>query len=146
MPEGQMNRRDWLKATSAAAAAAGVGAQHAVLPQAMARAPYSSSTTLDAQIVRLKLRHTWTTTMSSSEYRDNLYLSFSHDGVTGRGEGAPIVRYQENAEGARQAVESLRGFLISADPWKFEKLLAEVFRRMEGQYTAKAAIDIALMD
>jgi L-alanine-DL-glutamate epimerase-like enolase superfamily enzyme len=112
----------------------------------MARAPYSSSTTLDAQIVRLKLRHTWTTTMSSSEYRHNLYLSFSHDGVTGRGEGAPIVRYQENAEGARQAVESLRGFLISADPWKFEKLLAEVFRRMEGQYAAKAAIDIALMD
>ena len=84
--------------------------------------------------------------MSSSEYRDTLHLRFIRESITGLGEGAPIVRYGETAESARQAVESVRGLLTSADPWQFEKLMAEVFRRLEGQHAAKAAIDIALMD
>jgi len=84
--------------------------------------------------------------MSSSEYRDNLHMRFSRDGVTGVGEAAPIIRYQENAESARRAVESVRGWLAAADPWRFSKLLAEVFQRVQGQYAAKAAIDTALTD
>ncbi len=101
---------------------------------------------IQTEIVRLKLRHTWTTTMSSSEYRDNLHLRFTNDGVTGLGEGAPIVRYDENAESARLVIDSVRDFVTKADTWHFEKLMAEVFRRVKGQYAGKAALDIALMD
>ena len=36
--------------------------------------------------------------------------------------------------------------LTSTDPWYFSKLLAQVFQRVEGQFAAKAALDIALMD
>jgi L-alanine-DL-glutamate epimerase-like enolase superfamily enzyme len=97
-------------------------------------------------IVRLRLRHTWTTVMSSSEYRDNLHLRYTRDGVTGLGEGAPIPRYQEDAASARKTIESLRALVESADPWQFAKLMRQVFQRVEGQYAAKAAIDIALMD
>jgi L-Ala-D/L-Glu epimerase len=104
------------------------------------------SAALRTEVVRLKLRHTWTTTMSSSEYRDNLHVAYVRDGITARGEGAPIVRYKENADTARKAVESVRDFFVSADPWKFEKLMSEVFRRIQGEYAAKAALDIALMD
>jgi len=127
-----VNRRAWLKAASLAMATPLVGR--------------AAPGTLQTQIVRLRLRHTWMTTMSSSEYRDTLHLRFTRDGITGLGEGAPIVRYGETAESALQAVESVRGLLTSADPWQFEKLMAEVFRRIEGQQAAKAAIDIALMD
>jgi hypothetical protein len=69
--------------------------------------------TVRTEIKRLKLRHTWTTTMSSSDYRDTLYVAYTNDGITGHGEGAPIVRYRENAEGARQAVESVRDLLAA---------------------------------
>lgn len=102
--------------------------------------------TVETEIVRLRLRHTWTTTMSSSEYRDNVHLRYTRDGVTGHGEGAPIVRYKENAAGAQQAVASVQELLAAADPWQYRKLMAEVFRRVEGQFAAKAAIDIALHD
>lgn len=102
--------------------------------------------TLASEIVRLRLRHTWTTTMLSSDYRDNLHLRFTRDGITGLGEGAPIVRYNEDAESARKAVESVRDYLLSANPWQFEKIMAEIFRRIQGQYAGKAALDIALMD
>jgi L-alanine-DL-glutamate epimerase-like enolase superfamily enzyme len=84
--------------------------------------------------------------MSSSQFRETLQVSYARDGVTGLGEGAPIVRYHEDAKGAQAAVDSVRDYLRSADPWQFSKVMAEVGRRLEGQYAAKAAIDIALMD
>ena len=96
--------------------------------------------------MRLNLRHTWTTTMSSSQFRDTLYVAYARDGITGHGEGAPIVRYHEDAESARKAVESVRALLLSANPMQFAKVMAEVFRRVPGEWAGKAAIDIALMD
>jgi L-Ala-D/L-Glu epimerase / N-acetyl-D-glutamate racemase len=126
-----MNRREFL-ATPAALPVAAKGA--------------SGGETVETRIIRLKLRHTWTTVMSSSQYRDNLYLAFHSGGVTGHGEGAPIVRYHEDAHSAERVVESVRGLLTSADPWQFEKVMAEVFRQTAGQNAARAAIDIALMD
>jgi L-alanine-DL-glutamate epimerase-like enolase superfamily enzyme len=127
-----MNRRNFLK--TAAVAPAGSG---------LAAAPGPS---LETRIMRLNLRHTWTTTMSSSQYRDTLYVAYARDGITGHGEGAPIVRYHEDAQSARNAVESVRALLLSANPMQFAKVMAEVFRRVPGEWAGKAAIDIALMD
>lgn len=101
---------------------------------------------IESKVVRLKLLHTWTTVMSSSEYRDTVHLRYTREGITGVGEGAPIVRYHENAEAAQRAIESVQDLLTSADPRQFAKIMAEVFRRVDGQNAAKAAIDIALMD
>jgi len=127
-----MNRREWMRGTLAA----GLGAGAEGTPPAA----------LETEIVRLKLRHTWTTVMSSSAYRDNLHLRYTRDGLTALGEAAPIVRYKEDANSAREAIESVRPSLVSSDPWHFSKVLDDVFRRIESQYAAKAAIDIALMD
>jgi L-alanine-DL-glutamate epimerase-like enolase superfamily enzyme len=106
----------------------------------------SGPATVETEIVRLRLRHTWTTTMSSSEYRDTLHLRYRKDGVTGVGEGAPIVRYHEDASGCRDAVLSVADYLATADPQAFDKTMGEVMRRIEGKWAAKAAIDIALLD
>jgi len=101
---------------------------------------------VETERVRLQLRHTWTTVMSSSNTRDNVYCRLSAGGVTGIGEGAPIVRYKEDAASAIKAIEGIRELLAAADPWQFTKIMAEVFRRVKGENAAKAAIDIALMD
>jgi L-alanine-DL-glutamate epimerase-like enolase superfamily enzyme len=98
------------------------------------------------EIVRLQLRHTWTVATSTSDYRDNLYVRFTAQGVTGIGEGAPLARYRENAREGREALESVREFLEAADPWQFAGIMEEVFRRIQGQYAAKCALDVALMD
>ena len=101
---------------------------------------------VETEIVRLRLRHTWTTVMSSSDTRDTIYCRISAGALTGVGEGAPIVRYKEDAVSARKAIESVRGLLTSADPAHFSKIMSEVFHRVKGEKAAKAAIDIALMD
>jgi L-alanine-DL-glutamate epimerase-like enolase superfamily enzyme len=131
-----MNRRDWMKAMAATAAIP--------LPRGAAQAAVPAK--IETEVVRINLRHTWTTVMSSSEFRETLYARYTRDGVTGIGEGAPIVRYQEDARSGQKAVESVRAWLESADPWQFDKVMREMNRRVAGQWAAKAAVDIALMD
>jgi len=131
-----MNRRQWLEA-------AGVLAGSAVIPSKSSAAP---SPTLDVEVVRLRLRHTWTTTMSSSEFRDTVHVRYEAEGATGIGEGAPIVRYGEDAASALAALEGVRELVCSADPWARQKLLARAFERMGPRYAARAALDIALFD
>jgi L-alanine-DL-glutamate epimerase-like enolase superfamily enzyme len=133
-----MKRREWFKAAGMAGAAL-------MLPSLDVLAKGGDSE-WRSEVIRLKLRHTWTTTMSSSDFRDTLFVHYSKDGVTGVGEGAPIVRYHENAQGAQQAVEAMRSRLLVMDPWQFDKDMAGVFHNTDGQFAAKAAIDLALMD
>jgi L-alanine-DL-glutamate epimerase-like enolase superfamily enzyme len=140
-----MDRRSWLRGAGALAAGGALAGPRPATA-AVAATAATGPAALETEIVRLNLRHTWTTTMSSSAYRDTLHVRYTRDGVTGVGEGAPIVRYNEDAVGGRRAVETVRDLLLSADPWTFEKLHAEVSRRVEGQYAAKAALDIALLD
>ncbi len=84
--------------------------------------------------------------MSSSLYRDTLHTVYTHDGISGYGEGAPIIRYHEDSEGARKAAESMRDYLLGADPMQFSKIMQDVFRHVEDNWAAKAAVDISLMD
>jgi L-alanine-DL-glutamate epimerase-like enolase superfamily enzyme len=130
-----VNRRNWFKTAMAGVA----------LPSVM-RGGEGAPAKIETHIARLVLRHTWTTTMSSSQYRDVLQLDYTRDGVTGLGEGAPIVRYHEDAKSGQAAVGVIHDYLAAASPWEFEKVMSEVRRRVEGQWAAKAAIDIALMD
>ncbi len=129
-----MNRRKFVRTAAAAPVVSALAS------------PSPAAPSLAAKIVRLNLQHTWTTTMSSSQYRDTLHTTYTRDGITGHGEGAPIVRYHEDAEGARKAVESVRNYLLEADPMQFTKVMAQVFKRVQGEWAGKAAIDIAIMD
>lgn len=139
-----MKRRNWMAAAGALAAAAALPDR--ARGRATRRRAGGPPDGLETEIVRLRLRHTWTTTMSSSEYRDTLHVRLTRDGVTGIGEGAPIVRYHEDAAGAQKALESARAVVLAGIPWRLDTLLGEAFRHLEGQYAARAALDIALHD
>src|SRR5260370_34700588 len=132
-----MNRRKFLQAASVVPVTGSV---------ALAAPAADSAAALTTKLVRLNLQHPWTTTMSSSQYRDTLHTAFTRGGITGHGEGAPIVRYHEDAVSAQKAVESVRDLLLTADPLQFAKIMSEIFKRVPGEWAGKAAIDIALMD
>src|SRR4051812_13785462 len=125
-----MTRRSLFRA-AAALPLAGAGAEGA-----------AGNNRIEAERIRLQLRHTWTTVMSSSNTRDNVYCRFTSGGVTGVGEGAPIIRYKEDAASALKAIESVRGLLAAADPRQFAKIMAAVFQKVKGENAGKAAIDI----
>ncbi|MBL0313353.1 MAG: dipeptide epimerase [Holophagaceae bacterium] len=140
-----MKRRELFQTmATATAGAALLGRDGLAAPRH--RAEGHGTTAFSTQVRRLQLRHTWTTTMSSSAYRDTLHAQFTRDGITGYGEGAGIVRYQQNALGGQKALEALQSVITSADPWRFEKFLADLDRRLPGQRAALAAVDLALLD
>jgi L-alanine-DL-glutamate epimerase-like enolase superfamily enzyme len=138
-----ISRREWLKM----AGATGVATVMPLGASAMEPATPNNDCQVQCGIKRLMLRHTWTTTMSSSTYRDTVNVQYRRDRVTGYGEGAPIIRYQEFPEKAMQAIDSVRDQFAADDPWKYEKTLAEIRRALgDHQRAAMAAIDIALFD
>jgi len=138
-----ISRRELLKRAGAA------GAGVAMLPELYAAETElaSGKAEVSVEVKRLMLRHTWTTHMSSSAFRDTVHVRYTRDGVTGFGEGAPIIRYKETAELARQALLAVSAELAAGDPRRFDKLLAQVRRSLgDGQHAAMAAVDIALCD
>jgi L-Ala-D/L-Glu epimerase len=140
-----MNRRDWMKSAAVAAGAAALPFDSfAAAPQA--KQGSGNPARIETEIKRLNLRHTWTTTMASDTFRDVIMVRYTRDGVTGYGEGAPIIRYKENAVNAQKAIDSVRDLLESSNPWQFDKLMIEFNHRVPGEHAAKAAVDIALMD
>ena len=140
MTQNAINRRDCLRIAGAAA----------VLPFATSAARPQSAQgpcTVDVGLKRLMLRHTWTTTMSSSEYRDTVQVEYRRDGISGHGEGAPIVRYQEFPESAMKAVQALANNITAGNPWQYQKFLFETRKALsEQQHAAMAAVDIAIFD
>ena len=97
-----------------------------------------------ARIVRLRLAETFTISRESQDVADVVQVEITHDGVTGRGEAAPIERYAETAESALGFVGE-HGHLVGTDPFALEEIggrLGEV----PGEQAAKAGLDAALHD
>jgi L-Ala-D/L-Glu epimerase len=140
-----MNRRECLKAAGTVAAALPLQAFAAQAKPVLQQA--SGPATVQCNLKRLMLRHTWTTTMSSSEYRDTVQVEYRRDGISGHGEGAPIIRYQEFPAPAMQAIEAIAKQIGAGDPWMYQKFLAQMRSALgEHQHAAMAAVDIAVFD
>lgn len=137
-----MNRREALQTL----AAGSVGGALLGRADRVAIPALPPAVAFSTRIRRLELRHAWTTTMSTSAHRDTLHAEYTRDGITGYGEGAGIVRYRQNAAEGQRALDALKPLLLAADPWKLEKLWAELDRRLPGQRAALAAAELALMD
>lgn len=140
-----MNRREWLKLAGAGGVVASTPAYRIAASTTGIEKQQKSAVAVELK--RLNLRHTWTTTMSSSTYRETVNVRYSRAGLTGYGEGAPIIRYQEFPAEAKQAIEANLDFLASGDPKRFDSFLGEI-RKLLGdhQRAAMAAVDIAVMD
>ena len=135
-----MNRRECLRFAGAVAAVP-------LMPFGMESASAEERAKIECGLTRLNLRHTWTTTMSSSDYRETVQLRYSKDGVTGYGEGAPIIRYKEFPDAARKAIEAIAGKITGGNPFAYRKMLAEVRDALgPGQHAAMSAVDIAVFD
>jgi L-alanine-DL-glutamate epimerase-like enolase superfamily enzyme len=139
-----MNRREWLKL----AGATGIATTLSPLPAAASNASGNSqASTVNVALTRLNLQHTWTTTMSSSAYRDTVNVRYTRDGIIGYGEGAPIIRYEEFPAEAKQAIEANLDQIAAGNPECFTAFLADVRKHLgDHQRAAMAAVDIAVMD
>jgi L-alanine-DL-glutamate epimerase-like enolase superfamily enzyme len=93
----------------------------------------------------LQLTHTFTIARGSRDVEPCILTEFKHDGITGYGEAAPSERYGETPASVTQF---LRRIDLGAftDPFQVDDILRYVGGLAEGNFAAKAAVDIALHD
>ncbi len=97
-----------------------------------------------AEIVRLDLAETFVISRESQDWADVVHVTIRHDGTIGRGEAAPIERYEETAESALAFVAE-HGHLVGDDPFALEEI-GERLSGLDGEQSAKSALDAALHD
>lgn len=104
------------------------------------------ATHVDVSRKRLLLRHTWTISRNSSDFKDNVFVRLERDGVTGWGEAAPNVRYEESAEQTITAIEKARPLIEAGDWLHYVDLRTQWEGAIPDESCACAALDIAILD
>jgi L-Ala-D/L-Glu epimerase len=99
---------------------------------------------VQSTVVRLQLAQTFVIARDQSDWADVVQVELQHGAVVGRGEAAPIERYDETAESALAFVEQ-HGPLVGDDPFALEEI-GERLAEIPGEHAAKAALDGALHD
>ena len=95
---------------------------------------------------RLLLRHTWTISRNSSDFKDNVFVRIEREGVVGWGEAAPNVRYGESAEKTLAVLRNARGLFESSDWFRYVDMRKEWEGIIKDQRCGGAALDMAILD
>ncbi len=93
----------------------------------------------------LKLKHPFTIARGSRTVEPVVIVQLEHDGIVGYGEAAPSKRYGED-ENTVQVFLSKIDLRRFESPFELESISKYMDGLAEGNYSAKAAIDIALHD
>jgi L-alanine-DL-glutamate epimerase-like enolase superfamily enzyme len=97
---------------------------------------------LVARIGTVTTREPFVIARGTEEENEVLWVELTHDGVIGRGEAAPIPRYDESAQSALAYAEDAAG-AVGDDPFAIEEIMQRLPQR---EFAARAAIDGALHD
>ncbi|MBR5043436.1 MAG: dipeptide epimerase [Bacteroidales bacterium] len=141
-----MKRREFIGASLAAAAVAGISSCH-IVPPRQSRSKNGSGAKMSLRFYpyELQLAHTFTVSSYSRTTTPDVQVEIEYDGFTGYGE-ASMPPYLGHT------VESVCAFLSQVDlgqfesPFLLEDIMAYLDTLSEGDSPAKAAIDIALHD
>jgi L-alanine-DL-glutamate epimerase-like enolase superfamily enzyme len=97
---------------------------------------------LSARIGTVTTAEPFVIARGTEEVNEVLWVELWQDGVVGRGEAAPIPRYDESAQSALAYVQEL-GSELGDDPFAIEEIMERLPRR---EFAARSAIDSALHD
>ena len=92
------------------------------------------------------LKHSWTIARSTFLYKNNVILKLEKDGRFGLGEAAHNIRYGENLDTCTEAIELIKPKILELDPWHYVDVGQTIQDAFKGQSSAKAGVDIAMMD
>ena len=83
--------------------------------------------------------------MGARKHHENLLVRIEHDGLEGLGEAAPS-RYYGESRALAEAALAIWAPHLGEDPFALEALGARLDSVLEGQWAARAALDMALHD
>ena len=101
--------------------------------------------TVTASPLNLDLRHTFTISRWSRDTATNVYVELKAEGITGIGEAAPNARYKESQESALAFMNGFHEFKLE-NPYDIETFLQLMDQHADGEWSAKVALEMALLD
>ncbi|HYG77478.1 MAG TPA: dipeptide epimerase [Planctomycetota bacterium] len=101
---------------------------------------------LSAEPLDLTLRHTFSTSRSSSSIAHNVLLTLRWGKHSGLGEAAPIRYYGQSQQSCLKALQRIARHLAGREPFEIEAILQDLRRRFPKEPSAIAAVDLALHD
>lgn len=138
-----MNRKEFFKTSGTLLASSFlVNPLSACFPQ---KTVSTGRVKITTRIYELQLRQAWTLSRGTWDTRRNVLVRLERDGLAGYGEAAPIPRYEESAE-SNQAFIEKAGPILEKDLWEFQERWQEIEHLAPGQNSAKAALDMAILD
>ncbi len=96
--------------------------------------------------IKLELGHTWTISRGSTDYKEDVFVFYEKDGITGIGEAAHMTGAGQNADRTISELKKIIPVYVDSDPFEFYELPDRVNAEIKYISPAKAALDIALFD
>ena len=96
--------------------------------------------------IKLELGHTWTISRGSTDYKEDVFVFYEKDGITGIGEASHMTGAGQNAERTISELKKIIPVYIDSNPFEFYELTDRVNAKIKNISPAKAALDIALFD
>lgn len=93
----------------------------------------------------LELNQAFTISRGTKTQSESVFVCLRHNGLVGYGEASPNARYEESPGSCMQALALMMDRLGDC-PSHYRHALQSIHGVVEGQYAAKAALDMALMD
>ncbi|MDE3067827.1 MAG: dipeptide epimerase [Verrucomicrobiota bacterium] len=101
---------------------------------------------IHTETVRLELKHIWTISGGSADFKENVLVHYERDGLAGIGEAAHLTVGEHTAEKTVQAIERLVPFYETVDPFAFAGLPDQARQIADATPPARAAVEMALLD
>jgi L-alanine-DL-glutamate epimerase-like enolase superfamily enzyme len=101
---------------------------------------------LTAAPLNLTLRHTFSTSRSSSTIARNVLLHIRSGALEGIGEASPIRFYGQTQESCIAALNKMGRVIAGHDVFEIENTIQELRRKFPSEPSAIAAVDLALHD
>lgn len=133
-----MNRRAFFTLTSGSALAG-------LLPNE-ATSNTTGKPRIRVEKIRLDLKHAWTIARGTAEFKENVFVYYERDGLTGVGEAGHLTAAGQTAEQTMVGVNKLLPLYEQTDPFAFHELPEQAVKIPEATGPARAAIEMALMD
>lgn len=96
--------------------------------------------------IKLNLGHTWTISRGSTDYKEDVFVYYEKEGITGIGEASHMTGAGQNADRTIEELKKIMPIYLEADPFKFYELTDKANQEIKSISPAKAALDIALFD
>lgn len=96
--------------------------------------------------IKLNLGHTWTISRGSTDYKEDVFVYYEKEGITGIGEASHMTGAGQNADRTIGELKKIMPIYLEADPFKFYELTDKANQELKNISPAKAALNIALFD